>query len=292
MPSKRNWAGLLYVLPAALILGIFHIAPVLYAFGLSLTNANFIRPRVSFVGFRQYETLITDPSFHVAMKNTVVYTIVVVFVSAVLGLSLAVILNQGLRGSGIYRTLIFLPVVTATSTAAIVWKWMYAPDASGLINQVIGTIGILPQRWLLNPDLAMPAVMAMSIWQSVGYSMVIFLAGLQGISRSVIEAAKVDGAGGWRIFRHVTVPLLTPTLFFVSVVSVIHSFQAVSQVIVMTEGGPLRRTLLVVYYLYQQAFGAFKMGYGAAIAVILFVMIATFTLIQWKIAEKRVHYDG
>lgn len=288
----RRWAGLLYVLPAASILGTFHLFPLVYAFWLSLTDWNFIRPRVAYVGLKQYQTMLADPSFHIALRNTVVYTLGVVVISGVLGLLLAVALNRRLALSGLYRTLIFLPVVTATSTAAVVWKWMYAPNASGLINQVIGLLGIPAQRWLLDPDLALPAVMAMSVWQSTGYAMVIFLAGLQNISRPVVEAAMVDGAGGWQRFRYITVPLLTPTIFFVGIVSVIHSFQAVSQVIILTEGGPLRRTLLLVYYLYQQAFGAFKMGYGAAMAMTLFALLALFTLLQWRLGERKVHYGG
>lgn len=288
----RRWAGLLYVLPAASILGTFHLFPLVYAFWLSLTDWNFIRPRVAYVGLKQYQTMLADPSFHIALRNTVVYTLGVVVISGVLGLLLAVALNRRLALSGLYRTLIFLPVVTATSTAAVVWKWMYAPNASGLINQVIGLLGIPAQRWLLDPDLALPAVMAMSVWQSTGYAMVIFLAGLQNISRPVVEAAMVDGAGGWQRFRYITVPLLTPTIFFVGIVSIIHSFQAVSQVIILTEGGPLRRTLLLVYYLYQQAFGAFKMGYGAAMAMTLFALLALFTLLQWRLGERKVHYGG
>lgn len=290
--GRRRWAGLLYVLPAALILGAFQLFPVIYALGLSLTDWNFIRPRASFVGLQQYQTMLADPSFQIAITNTIIYTIGVVLIAGTLGLLLAVALNRRLPGIGLYRTLLFLPFVTATSTAAVVWKWMYAPNPSGLINQIVALFGIAPQRWLLDPNLALPSVMAMSVWQSTGYTMIIFLAGLQGISRHVIEAAMVDGAGWWHRFRHITLPLLTPTLFFVGVVSVIHSFQAVSQVIILTEGGPLRRTLLLVYYLYQQAFGAFKMAYGSAIAITLFVCIALFTLLQWRLAEKRVHYDG
>lgn len=286
----RRWAGLLYVLPAGIILGAFQLFPVIYALGLSLTDWNFIRPKASFVGLKQYEALLVDATFRVAIANTVIYTIGVVLISGTLGLLLAITLNRRLPGIGVYRTLLFLPVVTATSTAAVVWKWMYAPSVSGLLNQVIGWVGVAPQRWLLDPELALPSVMAMSIWQSTGYSMVIFLAGLQGISPHALEAARVDGAGRWQLFRSITLPLLAPTIFFVGVVSVIHSFQAVSQVIVLTEGGPLQRTLLVVYYLYQKAFGAFDMAYGAAIAITLFIFIAGFTLVQWKVSEKRVHY--
>jgi len=290
--KRRRWAGLLYVLPAFAILSIFQLFPVLYAAGISFTDWNLIRPQANFVGFEQYKTLLSDPSFHIAIQNTFKYTIVVVLVSGILGLLLAIVLNQRLPGVGIYRTLLFLPVVTATSTAAVVWKWMYAPNASGLLNQAIGLVGMAPKRWLLDPSLALPAVMVMSIWQSVGYSMVIFLAGLQNISRAVIEAATVDGANRWHTIRYIILPLLTPTIFFVGIVTVIHSFQAVSQVIILTEGGPLRRTLLVVYYLYQQAFGSFKMAYGSAIAVVVFLCIALFTLLQWRIGEKRVHYGG
>lgn len=288
--QKRGWVGLLYVLPAALILGIFQLFPVIYAGWLSLTDANFLRQTVNFVGLAQYQKMLADPAFHMAVKNTLVYTAGVVVISGILGLLLAVALNRRFPGIGVYRTLLFLPVVTATSTAAVVWRWMYAPNASGLLNQIIGLFGMSPERWLLNPQLALPAVMAMSIWQSTGYSMIIFLAGLQGISRHVVEASKVDGAGWWQRFVHITLPLLSPTIFFVIVISVIHSFQAVSQVMVLTEGGPLRRTLVVVYYLYQQAFGSFNMAYGAAIAMTLFVILAVFTLIQWKVSEKRVHY--
>lgn len=286
----RGWAGLLYVLPALSILGLFQLAPVIYAGWLSLTDSNLIRPVTNFVGFEQYERMISDPSFHMALKNTLVYTVGVVLFSALFGLGLAIALNQRFRGVGLYRTLLFLPVVTATSTAAVVWHWMYAPNPSGLLNRMIALVGIEPQRWLLDPNLALPSVMAMSVWQSTGYSMIIFLAGLQGISRTVMEAAKVDGANWWQRQRYITLPLLSPTIFFVIVISVIHSFQAVSQVLVLTGGGPLRRTLVLVYYLYQQAFESFNMAYGAAIAMTLFVILAIFTWIQWKVAEKRVHY--
>lgn len=286
----RGWAGLLYVLPALSILGVFQLAPVVYAGWLSLTDANFIRPVTNFVGLEQYEKMLADPYFHMALKNTVIYTGCVVFFSALFGLLLAIALNKRFSGIGIYRTLLFLPVVTATSTAAVVWRWMYAPNPNGLLNRMIALVGMDPQRWLLDPKLALPAVMAMSIWQSTGYSMIIFLAGLQGISRSVMEAAQVDGAGWWQRHRHITLPLLSPTIFFVIVISVIHSFQAVSQVLVLTGGGPLRRTLVLVYYLYQQAFESFNMAYGSAIAMTLFVILAVFTWIQWKVAEKRVHY--
>lgn len=287
---RKRWAGLLYVLPAGLILGVFQLFPVLYAFGLSLTDWNFIRPRASFVGLAQYRRLIADPSFHIAIVNTLVYTVGVVAASSLLGLVLAVLVNRKIPGIGIYRTLLFLPVIVATSTAAVVWRWMYAPNAAGLVNQVIGWLGLPPQRWLIDPDLALPAVMVMSIWQSTGYAMVIFLAGLQGISRQVQEAAMVDGAGRWQRLRYVTLPLLAPTIFFVVVVTMIHSFQAVSQVMILTEGGPLSRTLLVVYYLYQKAFESFDAAYGSAIAMVLFLCIAAFTLLQWKVAERRVHY--
>jgi len=286
----RGWAGLLYVLPALSILGLFQLAPVVYAAWLSLTDSNLIRPVTNFVGLEQYRRMISDPSFHIALKNTVVYTVGVVFFSALFGLMLAVLLNRKFRGVGLYRTLLFLPVVTATSTAAVVWRWMYAPNPNGLLNRIVALFGMESQRWLLDPDLALPSVMAMSIWQSTGYSMIIFLAGLQNISSTVMEAAKVDGANWWQRLRYITLPLLSPTIFFVLVISVIHSFQAVSQVLVLTGGGPLRRTLVLVYYLYQQAFESFNMAYGAAIAMTLFVILAACTWIQWKVAEKRVHY--
>lgn len=289
---RQEWTGLLYVLPAGILLALFHWFPAAYAFRLSLLDWNLIRPRAHEVGLENYRRLLDDPSFWTAVRNTLTYTLGVVPVTMTLALALAVLLNRRLKGASLYRTLLFLPVVTATSTAAVVWKWIYHPDESGLLNGFLGWFGIEPQYFLLNPELAMPAVMLMSVWQGLGYDMVILLAGLQNIPRHVVEAAEIDGASPWQRFRLVSLPLLTPSLFFVLIVSIIHSFQVAAQVIVLTGGGPLERTLVLVYYLYQQGFASFRMGYAAAIACVLLLTIVVLTLAQWKIAEKRVEYGG
>ena len=287
----RHIEGYAYIIPAFLILGLFHLWPAAYTFFLSLHDWNFIRRAPRYIGLANYERLIADEYFWIALRNTAFYALGVVPASIVLGLVLAYLLS-GSRLSALYRVLLFTPVVTAASAASVIWKWLYAPGPDGLFNRIIGLLGLGPERWLQDPALAMPSVILLGIWKSVGYNVVIFYAGLRNISREYREAARMDGASPWQEFWHIVFPLLTPTTFFVLVVSVISSFQVFSQVYVMTGGGPLNRTLVLVYYLYNRAFGSFRIGYASAIAFVLFVIIFALTWVQRVVLQPRIHYDN
>jgi multiple sugar transport system permease protein len=209
-----------------------------------------------------------------------------------LGLLIALLLNNQIRARGFFRTLFYLPVVTPLVIAAIIWKWVYNGDF-GLLNYYLIQLGIIhePLLWLADPNLAMPAVIITSVWKSVGFSMVVYLAGLQSIPEDYYDAAKVDGASIWRRFRDITLPLLTPTLFFLLITQFIASFQVFGIIYVMTRGGPANATSVYIYNLYQNAFAFGKLGYASAMAWILFVLLATFTLIQWKLQKRWVFYE-
>lgn len=280
----------LYILPATVILIMFHFFPAFYAAYLSLFDTNMIKS--TFVGLDNYVELFHDKDFWKAMTNTVYYVLGTVPASIAISLAVASLLNQKIRGLAFYRTIYFLPWVTPVVAISIVWTWIYHPDSSGLLNGILGAFGIKPIRWLLDPKWAMFAVVLMSIWRTIGYNVVIFLAGLQNISNEYYEAAMIDGASRWQMFRNVTWPLLSPTTYFVTIISIIGSFQVFSQVYVMTPtGGPLGATRVAVYYLYEKAWGSYEMGYASAIGCILFVLIFALTLIQRKYLGSRVHYQ-
>ncbi len=287
----RHVEGYLYVLPAFAILAVFHLWPSLYTFYLSLFNWNFIRRTPTYIGFENYDRLMADEYFWIALKNTATYALGVVPASIAIGLALALLLSDIRRLSPLYRVLLFTPVVTAASAAAVIWKWLYAPGEDGFFNLMVGLVGLGPFRWLQDPDLAMLSVVILGIWKSIGYNVVIFYAGLRNIAREYREAARIDGASTWQEFRRIIMPLLAPTTYFVLIVSVISSFQVFSQVYVMTGGGPLNRTLVLVYYLYDRAFASFRIGYAAAIAFVLFAIILGLTLLQRAILQHRIHYD-
>lgn len=281
----------LFLLPALVILGVFHLFPIVYAFVVSLLRWNMIDPVRPFIGFENYRHLLSDEKFLLALANTSYYAVVSVALAIPLALGFAILLNRRLVGMSWYRTAFFIPYVTPLATGAMVWHWLYNPDRFGLLNYLIGTIGIPPQPWLLSPAQAMPALIAVAIWAGLGRDIVILLAGLQNISAEYYEAAQIDGAGSWQLFRHVTLPLLSPTTYFVLVISMIGAFQVFALPLFMTGGGPLNRTLTIVYSIYQQGFQYFRMGYAAAQAYVLFLIILVITLMQRQVAARRVHYD-
>lgn len=283
------WA---FLLPAAAVLAVFHFFPIVYAFFVSLLRWNMIDPVRPFVGFGNYAQLVRDERFLTALGNTTTFAVVSVFLTIPLALFFAVLLNRRLSAMSWYRTAFFVPHVTSLAAAAMVWHWLYRPDQFGLLNYLIGQVGISPQRWLLDPDQALPAIIAVSIWGSLGRDIVIFLAGLQNISPDYYEAAQIDGAGGWQAFRYVTVPLLSPTTYFILIVSMIGAFKVFALPLFLTGGGPLDRTLTIVYSIYQQGFQFFRMGYASAQAYALFAIIFAITMLQRRVLAPRVHYDA
>jgi multiple sugar transport system permease protein len=290
---RRDHEGLaagLFLLPNLIGFLIFTAVPVGAAFILAFYDYDLLLG-ATWAGLENFRELFTiDRVFRAALFNTVYFTAVSVPLSVVLGLATAVLVNQALRGVVIFRSIFLLPYVTVTVALSLVWKWLYLPDI-GLIDSVLGVVGIDGPAWLTSQTWAMPALILMSVWKGFGYNMVIFLAGLQGIPDHLYDAAKVDGATAWRRFLNVTLPLLSPTTFFVVVISVISSFQVFDQALIMTNGGPGTATTTLVLYIYQKGFQSFDMGYAAAVALVLFAVIFVFTVIQFLFQRRWVTYD-
>ena len=297
-PEKVPWkdreheglAAGLFLLPNLIGFLIFTAIPVGAAFVLAFYDYDLLLG-ASWAGLENFREMFTvDRVFRAALFNTVYFTAVSVPLSVVLGLATAILVNQALRGIVIFRSIFLLPYVTVTVALSLVWKWLYLPDI-GLINSVLGAVGIDGPAWLTSQIWAMPALILMSVWKGFGYNMVIFLAGLQGIPDHLYDAAKVDGATAWRRFLNVTLPLLSPTTFFVVVISVISSFQVFDQALIMTNGGPGTATTTLVLYIYQKGFQSFDMGYAAAVALVLFAVIFVFTVVQFLFQRRWVTYE-
>jgi ABC-type sugar transport systems, permease components len=286
--GEGRWA-LLFLAPTLIGLAVLSAGPVLATLAISLTQWDLLRaPQL--VGLDNFVALASDDRFLKALRNTAFYTVVSVPLGMLLSLFLALALNQTIRGIAWIRTAYFLPVVTSTIAIALVWQWIYSPDA-GLLNQFTGIFGIPPQKWLSNPTLAMPSIVAMSVWQGLGTNIIIFLAGLQAIPTELLDAASVDGAGRWARFRNVVLPLLTPSIFFTGVLSLIDSFQVFDQVFVLSRPRPTDATITVVYFIYENGFKFFKMGYATAASWILFLIVAVFTAIYFRSQNRWVHYQ-
>ncbi len=281
-----------FLLPAASVLVVFHFYPILYAFYVSLLRWNLIDPVHPYVGWDNYTRLLTDPKFQTALGNTAYFAVVSVGVALPLALLFAILLNRKLLGLAWYRTAFFIPHVTSLAAAAMVWHWLYHPDQFGLLNYLIGKLGLPPQQWLLSPSQAMPALIAVAIWGSLGRDIVILLAGLQNIAPDYYEAAQLDGAGSWQSFRHITLPLLSPTTYFILVISMIGALKVFALPLFLTEGGPLDHTFTIVYSIYQEGFRYFRMSNAAAQAYALFALIFLITMLQRRLLGGRVHYDS
>lgn len=286
--QEIKWAYL-FIAPQMIGLAIFTLGPILYAGYLSFTKWNLIKPP-EWVGFENYIDQLTDPSILNLLKNTIIITAGYIPLVMIVSLAMALALNQKLRFTVVYRTAYFMPVVTSLVAIALVWRWVLQPDF-GLVNYLLSLIGIEGPDWLSSTNWAIPGLILMRVWWGAGFYMVIFLAGLQGIPREFYEAAKVDGATAWQQFRHVTLPLLSPTTFFVFIMATIWTFQIFDQVFIMTGGGPGESTEVFLLRIYQLAFRYFRMGDAAALSMILFAMILGFTFLQSRYAKRWVHYD-
>lgn len=281
--SDDKWAWVM-LLPNIIGFLMFMLIPVVATFVLSFTKYDMLSTP-KFIGLKNYIDMFHDPIVGQVTINTLLYTIMTVPVGMALSLLLAVALDQPIRGRRFYRAAFFLPSITSMVVVAIVWQWIYNPEF-GLLNYFLSLFGIPAQKWLLNKSTALLSLAIVGVWKRLGYDMLIFLSGLQGISTSYYEAARLDGASNTQMFRYITVPLLTPTTFFVFVMSMISSFQVFDQVMLMTEGGPGRSTSVLVHYLYQNAFQYFKLGYACAIAYLLFGIIIIITAFNMRMETK------
>lgn len=286
---KNRRTAYAFLLPNFIGFLVFTLIPVIFSLILSFTDWDGSNP-IEFVGLKNFKRMLKDSGFIISFWNTIYYTLCTVPLTIILALVLAVILNKGLRGIKFFRAVHFFPHIASVVAIAVVWQFLYNPEM-GPINSVLRAIGISnPPRWTSSAKWAMPAVIIMSVWKSAGYYMVMFLAGLQGIPSHLYEAAKIDGANWWERFKHVTLPMLSPTTFFVTIMCIINSFKVFDQIYMMTEGGPGRATSVLVYYIYNQAFVNFKFGYASAIALVFFALILFVTIIQYKNQEKWVNY--
>jgi len=285
--GEARWA-LLFLGPTLIGLALLSAGPILATLGISLTSWDMLTPP-QFVGLDNYAQLLGDGRFLTALRNTFFYTAVSVPLGLVLALGLAMAVNQQIRGISWIRTMYFLPLVTSATAVALVWLWIYSP--TGILNHALGVFGVSPQRWVADPTLAMPSIIAMSIWQGLPVNVIIFLAGLQAIPSEYYDAVSVDGAGRYGRFRYITVPLLTPSIFFTGVLALIGAFQVFDQIYVMANPGkPGGATITLVYFIYESGFRNFHMGLASAAAWILFLIVAVFTILYFRTQNRWVHY--
>ena len=285
LSDNKTVAISLFLLPALLGTLIFIIIPVLCSFGLSFVKWDLLNP-ITFVGLENYKNLFNDKVFYQTLVNTIVFAISTSTFGVIIPLILASVLNSKIRGSEFFKTAYFLPFITPMIVIGIVWGWIFDPNI-GLLNKLLH----LHINWLYDVKFAMPALIAVSVWKLIGYNMIIFLSSLSSISQSLFEAAKIDGANSLQTFRHVTVPMLSPTIFFVVIITTISSFQVFDLIYLMTQGGPFNSTNVLVYSIYQNAFEYFNVGEASAIAYVLFAIILVLTLLQWKFRKKIVYNE-
>lgn len=286
---KRDGVSAFFFLSPTLVIFItFIIFPVFFSFYLSFHQWNMFSAEKTFIGLNNYTRMFGDPEFWMVLKNTIIYTLGTVPLNMILSLMIAVALNQKLVGRPVLRTAFFAPVIISPVAAAVIWRWMLDPNF-GLVNYLLDLVGINPINWVNNPTPAMASLIFIGVWKTFGINMVLFSAGLQGIPSHYYEAADIDGAGKWSQFRHITLPLLSPTTFFIMIMSMISSFQVFDLVYVLTSGGPLGATKVFVFYLYENAFKFFEMGYASAVAYVLFFILITLTLLQVRYMKSRVY---
>ncbi len=286
--TKKVLLILLFLLPALVPLVAFRIFPMLASVWVSLVEWNLLRPPV-FVGLGNYTEVLSDPRFHKALGNTFFYMVGYLPLVLVGALAVALLLNSRLKGLAFFRSIYFLPVVTSWVVVALLWKWLLSPQG-GIVNYGLSLLGIDGPGWWTDPNWAMPAIIIASVWKDLGFNMLILLAGLQNIPEELYEAARIDGAGVWRRIRSITLPLLTPSILFVTILAMIGAFQVFDQVWVMTEGGPGGATTVVMEQVVQNAFRYGRMGEASAMSWILFAIILTFTVLQLRFQRKWVHY--
>jgi multiple sugar transport system permease protein len=286
---KDNLVAYSFILPNFIGFAIFTLIPMGFSLVLAFMNWDGAN-RISFAGLDNFAMLLKDETFRISFFNTFYYVLFTVPLTMLCSLGLALLLNQPLAGSSFFRTTFFFPYIASLVAVAVVWNMLFNP-AAGPVNQLLMALGVEnPPRWSASVQWAMPTVIMASIWKGMGYYMVIYLAALQGIPAHLYEAAEMDGANAWNRFRHVTLPMLTPATFFVSIMLTIASFKVFDLILVMTNGGPGRATNVLVMHTYNMAFREFRFGYASAVALVLFVIVLVITIVQFRMEKRWVNY--
>lgn len=275
----------IFILPAILGIFIFIIIPIFCSFGLSFTKWDLLNP-VEFVGLYNYNFIFKEPLFYKILINTIVFAVSVSVLGVIIPLVLASIINSKIRGSEFFKSAYFLPFITPMVVIGIVWAWIFDPNI-GFLSQILH----IHINWLYDSNFALPALIIVTVWKLIGYNMIIFLSSFSALSQNLFEAAKIDGANSIQTFKNVTVPLLSPTIFFVIIITAISSFQVFDLIYLMTEGGPFDSTNVLVYAIYKNAFEYFNVGKASAIAYVLFAIILILTLVQWHFRKKIVYNE-
>ncbi|RPI86233.1 MAG: sugar ABC transporter permease [Chloroflexi bacterium] len=288
---RKQWTAYLFLSPWFIVFSIFTVFSLGFSLYISFHEWNILEATKLFVGLENYTRLFKDPKFFQSVWNTLLFTGFGVPLGLASGLLVALLLNTKVKGQGIFRTLFYVPVITPLVVSAVIWKWLYQGDY-GLLNYYLLKFGIIKEKllWLADPDLAMPALIIMGVWAGTGGVMVMYLAGLQSIPEELYDASKVDGANGLQRLIYITIPLLAPTTFYLLITSVIGSFQSFAHIYIMTNGGPLNRTNVIGYYMYEAGFRQYRMGYASAMAYVLFAIILILTLVQMKFVKGDVEY--
>lgn len=290
----KNWReiGLAYTLlaPSIIVFTIFLFYPMIKSVYLSLHLTDPRGNVALFVGLDNYKDMFTSPAFYQSLKVTVLFMLLTVPTVILIALILAALTHHRMRGMKLFQWIFSLPVILSVGTSSVIWAMLYHPT-TGTLNYFLSLVGIDPIFWLADPKWALISVSVMTIWMNLGFTYIVILGGLKGIPSEIYESARMDGAGAWRIFFNISIPLLSPALFFISIISIIGSFQAFGQINILTKGGPAQSTDVIVYSIYQDAFVNFQFGTGSAKALVLFAIILVLTFIQFRFVERKVHYQ-
>lgn len=286
---KKMSSAWLFVIPALIPLIVFWIYPILRSICISFTDWDYMSPTYNFVFFDNFIALFRDQRFYDALWNTVVFTLGTLLPTIVLGLMLALLLQKSFKGSGIIKFILFSPWITPTVAVSIVWTWIYDPG-TGIANTILNLFGLPGLQWIKSSQAAMLAVIIVTVWKSLGYAMIFYLSALEKVPKELYEASGMDGAKSWQRFRDVTIPCISPTTFFLMIITMVNSLQAYDQIQILTQGGPSGSTRTLLYMYYQLGFEEFNMGQATAVAIVLIVITVLLSVIQFTGSKKWVHY--
>lgn len=287
---KENMMGFLFILPAMILLLVFWIIPIIWSGGLSFTDWDMMSENIHFMGLKNYTSLLKDPNFGKVLWNTLVFALGSTVPSIVIGLLVALAMNGARRGTGIYRTVIFAPYITPMVAVSVVWSWIFEPRV-GILNFVLELFGLSGSQWTQSSETAMLSVLIVTVWKSIGWTMIFYMEAIRKVPQNLLEAAAIDGANSFWRFWKIIIPMISPTTFFLVIMSTISSLQAYDQIQVLTQGGPAGATRTLLYYCYQEAFRNFNTGKASAVAIVLVLITVVLSLIETEVSRKTVFYN-